>query len=144
MNQKFHASCFVCVKCHRPITGGLFHMESGEPYCETGGVLPLDHFPSIVCCLYCYLMLKHWHTSYSLLFCLFSEINFTASSRIRELCIICFPKHAEDLLNILCVFILTLFYLLSINNNHGLNAHRCLMPLHYVFPFESVLHCFIW
>ncbi|CAN9504267.1 unnamed protein product [Ophioblennius macclurei] len=34
LKQTWHVSCFVCVACQRPITGNMFHMEDGQPYCE--------------------------------------------------------------------------------------------------------------
>jgi len=36
MGQKFHAECFTCFQCHKPICSGLFHLENGEPYCDAG------------------------------------------------------------------------------------------------------------
>ncbi|KAJ0057290.1 hypothetical protein NL108_002231, partial [Boleophthalmus pectinirostris] len=34
LKQTWHASCFVCSACHKPIGGNAFHMEDGQPYCE--------------------------------------------------------------------------------------------------------------
>ncbi|XP_043932236.1 PDZ and LIM domain protein 5-like [Protopterus annectens] len=35
LKQTWHVGCFICVVCHRPIFNNVFHMEDGEPYCET-------------------------------------------------------------------------------------------------------------
>ncbi|XP_043939046.1 PDZ and LIM domain protein 5-like [Protopterus annectens] len=35
LKQTWHVGCFICVVCHRPIRNNVFHMEDGEPYCET-------------------------------------------------------------------------------------------------------------
>ncbi|XP_064141599.1 PDZ and LIM domain protein 5 isoform X4 [Loxodonta africana] len=35
LKQTWHVSCFVCVACGKPIRNNVFHMEDGEPYCET-------------------------------------------------------------------------------------------------------------
>ncbi|XP_041435506.1 PDZ and LIM domain 5 L homeolog isoform X6 [Xenopus laevis] len=35
LKQTWHVSCFVCVACHNPIRNSVFHLEDGEPYCET-------------------------------------------------------------------------------------------------------------
>lgn len=35
LKQTWHVGCFICVACHRPIRNNVFHMEDGEPYCET-------------------------------------------------------------------------------------------------------------
>lgn len=35
MKQTWHVSCFVCVACGKPIRNNVFHLEDGEPYCET-------------------------------------------------------------------------------------------------------------
>ncbi|KFQ04196.1 PDZ and LIM domain protein 5, partial [Leptosomus discolor] len=35
LKQTWHASCFVCVACHNPIHNNVFHLEDGDPYCET-------------------------------------------------------------------------------------------------------------
>ncbi|XP_053559422.1 PDZ and LIM domain protein 5 isoform X4 [Bombina bombina] len=35
LKQAWHVSCFVCVACNKPIRNGVFHLEDGEPYCET-------------------------------------------------------------------------------------------------------------
>ncbi|XP_055962607.1 PDZ and LIM domain protein 5 isoform X6 [Sorex fumeus] len=35
LKQTWHVSCFVCVSCGKPIRNNVFHLEDGEPYCET-------------------------------------------------------------------------------------------------------------
>ncbi|XP_018880893.4 PDZ and LIM domain protein 5 isoform X6 [Gorilla gorilla gorilla] len=35
LKQTWHVSCFVCVACGKPIRNDVFHLEDGEPYCET-------------------------------------------------------------------------------------------------------------
>ncbi|XP_070614104.1 PDZ and LIM domain protein 5 isoform X3 [Erythrolamprus reginae] len=35
LKQAWHVSCFVCVACHKPIRNNIFHLEDGDPYCET-------------------------------------------------------------------------------------------------------------
>ncbi|XP_075057682.1 PDZ and LIM domain protein 5 isoform X2 [Mixophyes fleayi] len=35
LKQTWHVSCFVCVACHTPIRNSVFHLEDGDPYCET-------------------------------------------------------------------------------------------------------------
>ncbi|ETE72170.1 PDZ and LIM domain protein 5, partial [Ophiophagus hannah] len=35
LKQSWHVSCFVCVACHKPIRNNIFHLEDGDPYCET-------------------------------------------------------------------------------------------------------------
>uniref|UniRef100_A0A8D2Q3G5 PDZ and LIM domain 5 n=1 Tax=Varanus komodoensis TaxID=61221 RepID=A0A8D2Q3G5_VARKO len=35
LKQTWHVSCFVCVACHKPIRNNVFHLEDGDPYCET-------------------------------------------------------------------------------------------------------------
>ncbi|CAL8405818.1 unnamed protein product [Arctogadus glacialis] len=35
LKQTWHVHCFVCVSCQKPIRGNTFHMEDGQPYCET-------------------------------------------------------------------------------------------------------------
>ncbi|XP_019503073.1 PREDICTED: PDZ and LIM domain protein 5 isoform X4 [Hipposideros armiger] len=35
LKQTWHVSCFVCVACGKPIRNNVFHLEDGEPYCET-------------------------------------------------------------------------------------------------------------
>ncbi|XP_043827371.1 PDZ and LIM domain protein 5 isoform X1 [Dromiciops gliroides] len=35
LKQTWHVSCFVCVACNKPIRNNVFHLEDGEPYCET-------------------------------------------------------------------------------------------------------------
>ncbi|XP_021250089.1 PDZ and LIM domain protein 5 isoform X2 [Numida meleagris] len=35
LKQTWHVSCFVCVACHNPIRNNIFHLEDGDPYCET-------------------------------------------------------------------------------------------------------------
>ncbi|XP_028004032.2 PDZ and LIM domain protein 5 isoform X3 [Eptesicus fuscus] len=35
LKQTWHVSCFVCVACEKPIRNNVFHLEDGEPYCET-------------------------------------------------------------------------------------------------------------
>ncbi|NWQ93634.1 PDLI5 protein, partial [Burhinus bistriatus] len=35
LKQTWHVSCFVCVACHNPICNNVFHLEDGDPYCET-------------------------------------------------------------------------------------------------------------
>ncbi|KAM9143181.1 PDZ and LIM domain protein 5 isoform 5-T7 [Pangshura tecta] len=35
LKQTWHVSCFVCVACHNPIRNDVFHLEDGDPYCET-------------------------------------------------------------------------------------------------------------
>ncbi|XP_013819980.1 PREDICTED: PDZ and LIM domain protein 5 isoform X1 [Capra hircus] len=35
LKQTWHVSCFVCVACGKPIGNNVFHLEDGEPYCET-------------------------------------------------------------------------------------------------------------
>ncbi|XP_054447693.1 PDZ and LIM domain protein 5 isoform X2 [Pteronotus mesoamericanus] len=35
LKQTWHVSCFVCVACGKPIHNNVFHLEDGEPYCET-------------------------------------------------------------------------------------------------------------
>ncbi|XP_041431737.1 PDZ and LIM domain 5 S homeolog isoform X4 [Xenopus laevis] len=35
LKQTWHVSCFVCVACQNPIRNSVFHLEDGEPYCET-------------------------------------------------------------------------------------------------------------
>lgn len=39
LKQTWHVSCFVCVACGKPIRNNVFHLEDGEPYCETGKIL---------------------------------------------------------------------------------------------------------
>ncbi|CAJ0943252.1 unnamed protein product [Ranitomeya imitator] len=36
LKQTWHVSCFVCVACQTPIRNSVFHLEDGDPYCETG------------------------------------------------------------------------------------------------------------
>jgi len=43
IGQKFHVECFTCFHCHKPIHSGLFHLESGNPYCDEGMVEIEDH-----------------------------------------------------------------------------------------------------
>ncbi|XP_045140266.1 PDZ and LIM domain protein 5 [Echinops telfairi] len=38
LKQTWHVSCFVCVACGKPIRNNVFHLEDGEPYCETGPI----------------------------------------------------------------------------------------------------------
>nr|XP_025043318.1 PDZ and LIM domain protein 5 isoform X6 [Pelodiscus sinensis] len=35
LKQTWHVSCFVCVACNNPIRNNVFHLEDGDPYCET-------------------------------------------------------------------------------------------------------------
>lgn len=35
LKQTWHVSCFVCVACGKPIRNNVFHLEDGDPYCET-------------------------------------------------------------------------------------------------------------
>uniref|UniRef100_A0A5F8GGK5 PDZ and LIM domain 5 n=1 Tax=Monodelphis domestica TaxID=13616 RepID=A0A5F8GGK5_MONDO len=35
LKQTWHVSCFVCVACNKPIRNNVFHLEDGDPYCET-------------------------------------------------------------------------------------------------------------
>ncbi|MEE6460659.1 hypothetical protein FKM82_001058 [Ascaphus truei] len=35
LKQTWHVSCFVCVACQNPIRNNVFHLEDGDPYCET-------------------------------------------------------------------------------------------------------------
>ncbi|XP_045676022.1 PDZ and LIM domain protein 5 isoform X1 [Phyllostomus hastatus] len=35
LKQTWHVSCFLCVACGKPIRNNVFHLEDGEPYCET-------------------------------------------------------------------------------------------------------------
>ncbi|XP_028932753.1 PDZ and LIM domain protein 5 isoform X2 [Ornithorhynchus anatinus] len=35
LKQTWHVSCFVCVACGKPIRNNIFHLEDGDPYCET-------------------------------------------------------------------------------------------------------------
>uniref|UniRef100_A0A3P9P9B5 LIM domain binding 3a n=1 Tax=Poecilia reticulata TaxID=8081 RepID=A0A3P9P9B5_POERE len=35
LRQTWHTTCFVCAACGKPFGNSLFHMEDGEPYCET-------------------------------------------------------------------------------------------------------------
>lgn len=35
LKQTWHVTCFVCVACSQPIRNNTFHLEDGEPYCET-------------------------------------------------------------------------------------------------------------
>ncbi|XP_064004414.1 PDZ and LIM domain protein 5 isoform X2 [Pogoniulus pusillus] len=35
LKQTWHVSCFVCAACHNPIRNNVFHLEDGDPYCET-------------------------------------------------------------------------------------------------------------
>ncbi|XP_075207151.1 PDZ and LIM domain protein 5 isoform X1 [Anomaloglossus baeobatrachus] len=35
LKQTWHVSCFVCVVCQTPIRNSVFHLEDGDPYCET-------------------------------------------------------------------------------------------------------------
>uniref|UniRef100_A0A8C5MBF2 PDZ and LIM domain 5 n=1 Tax=Leptobrachium leishanense TaxID=445787 RepID=A0A8C5MBF2_9ANUR len=35
LKLSWHVSCFVCVACNTPIRNSVFHLEDGEPYCET-------------------------------------------------------------------------------------------------------------
>ncbi|XP_048364970.1 PDZ and LIM domain protein 5 isoform X2 [Sphaerodactylus townsendi] len=35
LKQTWHVSCFVCVSCRKPIRNNVFHLEDGDPYCET-------------------------------------------------------------------------------------------------------------
>ncbi|XP_068088550.1 PDZ and LIM domain protein 5 isoform X3 [Hyperolius riggenbachi] len=35
LKKTWHVSCFVCVVCHMPIRNSVFHLEDGDPYCET-------------------------------------------------------------------------------------------------------------
>lgn len=39
LKQTWHVSCFVCVACGKPIRNNVFHLEDGDPYCETGEIL---------------------------------------------------------------------------------------------------------
>lgn len=41
LKQTWHVSCFVCVACGKPIRNNVFHLEDGEPYCETGKIFKL-------------------------------------------------------------------------------------------------------
>lgn len=34
MNQLFHANCFCCMSCHRPLQGMQFYDRDGSPECE--------------------------------------------------------------------------------------------------------------
>lgn len=34
LNKSYHPGCFVCAKCGKPITGGLFQMHDDKPYCQ--------------------------------------------------------------------------------------------------------------
>nr|XP_014348638.1 PREDICTED: PDZ and LIM domain protein 5-like [Latimeria chalumnae] len=35
LKQTWHVHCFLCASCNRPIRNNTFHLEDGEPYCET-------------------------------------------------------------------------------------------------------------
>lgn len=35
LKQTWHVYCFLCASCQRPIRNNTFHLEDGQPYCET-------------------------------------------------------------------------------------------------------------
>ena len=72
IGQKFHAECFTCFQCHRPICSGLFHLENGEPYCDEG-MLDLQ-LASLICyrCLWSALAMLAYFSCH--LCCLFVSI----------------------------------------------------------------------
>ncbi|XP_039533184.1 PDZ and LIM domain protein 5-like isoform X3 [Pimephales promelas] len=35
LKQTWHVQCFLCASCQQPIRNNTFHMEDGQPYCET-------------------------------------------------------------------------------------------------------------
>ncbi|XP_069486656.1 PDZ and LIM domain protein 5 isoform X2 [Ambystoma mexicanum] len=35
LKQTWHVTCFVCVACNQSIHNNTFHLEDGDPYCET-------------------------------------------------------------------------------------------------------------
>ncbi|XP_016393429.1 PDZ and LIM domain protein 5-like [Sinocyclocheilus rhinocerous] len=36
LKQTWHVYCFLCTACQQPIHNNTFHLEDGQPYCETG------------------------------------------------------------------------------------------------------------
>uniref|UniRef100_A0A9J7XAA9 PDZ and LIM domain 5b n=1 Tax=Cyprinus carpio carpio TaxID=630221 RepID=A0A9J7XAA9_CYPCA len=35
LKQTWHVNCFLCTACQQPIRNNTFHLEDGQPYCET-------------------------------------------------------------------------------------------------------------
>ncbi|XP_067290064.1 PDZ and LIM domain protein 5b isoform X1 [Pseudorasbora parva] len=35
LKQTWHVHCFLCASCQKPIRNNTFHLEDGQPYCET-------------------------------------------------------------------------------------------------------------
>lgn len=35
LKQTWHVQCFLCASCQQPIRNNTFHLEDGQPYCET-------------------------------------------------------------------------------------------------------------
>uniref|UniRef100_A0A672MKG4 LIM zinc-binding domain-containing protein n=1 Tax=Sinocyclocheilus grahami TaxID=75366 RepID=A0A672MKG4_SINGR len=35
LKQTWHVYCFLCTACQQPIRNNTFHLEDGQPYCET-------------------------------------------------------------------------------------------------------------
>ncbi|XP_048037314.1 PDZ and LIM domain protein 5b isoform X3 [Megalobrama amblycephala] len=35
LKQTWHVYCFLCASCQQPIRNNTFHLEDGQPYCET-------------------------------------------------------------------------------------------------------------
>ncbi|XP_051542017.1 PDZ and LIM domain protein 5b isoform X1 [Myxocyprinus asiaticus] len=35
LKQTWHVYCFLCVSCQQPIRNNTFHLEDGQPYCDT-------------------------------------------------------------------------------------------------------------
>ncbi|XP_052463647.1 PDZ and LIM domain protein 5b isoform X2 [Carassius gibelio] len=35
LKQTWHVHCFLCTGCQKPIRNNTFHLEDGQPYCET-------------------------------------------------------------------------------------------------------------
>uniref|UniRef100_A0A8C1PXI6 LIM zinc-binding domain-containing protein n=1 Tax=Cyprinus carpio TaxID=7962 RepID=A0A8C1PXI6_CYPCA len=35
LKQTWHVHCFLCTGCQQPIRNNTFHLEDGQPYCET-------------------------------------------------------------------------------------------------------------
>jgi len=38
LNQTWHMTCFVCVKCKKTFQDGIFHWQNEQPYCVDGNV----------------------------------------------------------------------------------------------------------
>ncbi|KPP65885.1 hypothetical protein Z043_115666, partial [Scleropages formosus] len=35
LKQTWHVCCFLCASCQQPLRNNTFHLEDGEPYCES-------------------------------------------------------------------------------------------------------------